>query len=178
MQNNGIRILSGVGSAILLLLSIGCQSNSQPDGRSQGRVLDDKEITKRVERSLKDEPAYKFESVTVNTFAGIVQLSGFVNTEAQKDRAQQLAQNVGGVKEVVNGITLKPVPQPAGRPKVQRIYSEPETSTSSAPASKTVVAQPDQTVIVQPAQPAQSAPSAPANPPQKNGTDQEDKDQK
>lgn len=152
MRNNGIRILSGVGSAFLLLLSMGCQS-SPHDGRSEGRVLDDKDITKRVESSLKDEPAYKFTSVDVNTFAGIVQLSGFVNTQAQRERAQQLAENVSGVREVVNGITIKPVAQPTGRPKVQRIYSDPQNPPPSA------------------------APVTPAPQQQKSGTDQ-DNDQK
>jgi len=173
MQNNGIRILSGVGSAIILLLSMGCKSSSSSshDGRSEGRVLDDKDITKHVQKALEDEPAYKFTTVDVNTYAGIVQLSGFVSTEAQKNRAQQLAENTGGVREVVNGITVKPAPQPTGHPKVQRIYSEPGPSASEAPAAKTVITQPNQTVIIQPAQPA------PAAQPQKSGTDQ-DNDQK
>lgn len=43
----------------------------------------------------------------MDTFKGVVQLSGFVNTTAQKDRAGDLATKVAGVKEVQNNITVK-----------------------------------------------------------------------
>jgi hyperosmotically inducible protein len=86
----------------------GCQSSSQSGDRSQGRALDDKHITERVQDALKSEPTYKYTDVGVRTFGGIVQLSGFVTTEDQRRRAQELTEQVQGVSQVVNNIVLKP----------------------------------------------------------------------
>jgi hypothetical protein len=65
-------------------------------------------ITETVEEKLQAEPVYKFSDVDVKTFAGVVQLSGFVGTEEQKARAGEVAQHVDGVTRVVNNITLIP----------------------------------------------------------------------
>jgi osmotically-inducible protein OsmY len=75
--------------------------------QSTGEYIDDKATTSRVKKTLEDDPAYKFEHVNVATFKGTVQLSGFVNTRDQKNRAAQLAKSVPGVKEVVNNITVR-----------------------------------------------------------------------
>jgi osmotically-inducible protein OsmY len=70
--------------------------------------MDDRSISERVAERLKNEPTYKFTDVDVRTFGGVVQLSGFVNTDEQKSRAGELAQGVGGVSKVINNISLKP----------------------------------------------------------------------
>ena len=130
MQNRKIRILSGVGVAVILLLATGCQSESH-DERSEGRVIDDKNITATVKNDLDKDPTYKFDRVGVNTFGGIVQLSGFVNTADEKNRAQEVAENVNGVKQVNNGIALKPLMQPTSRKNsAQEIYSEPQNPST------------------------------------------------
>ena len=79
-----------------------------PDGRSEGRVQDDKNITKRVEERLKEEPVYKFGTVDVKTYGGLVQLSGFVDTEDQKRRAEDIARKVPGTTQVMNALVIKP----------------------------------------------------------------------
>lgn len=95
-----------------MLVLTGCQMinrhTEETSGRTAGRTLDDKTITQAVEHKLKTEQVYKFNEVSVNTFDGVVQLSGFVNTDEQKHRAGELAQQVDGVTQVENNISLKP----------------------------------------------------------------------
>lgn len=75
--------------------------------RTTGQYVDDKTLTFRVKSYLSRNPEYKFDGVEVTTFRGTVQLSGFVNTADQKSKAAAIANEVGGVKDVVNGITVK-----------------------------------------------------------------------
>ncbi len=82
------------------------------DERPEGVRANDNRITSQVKERLAQEPVYKFNGVDVKTFDGVVQLSGFVNTDQQKSRAGQLAQEVQGVNHVENAIALKPQ-QPA-----------------------------------------------------------------
>ncbi len=128
-------MLSSAGSALVVLLLAGCQTSSK-DERSEGRSLDDKDITENVEKALETEPTYKFTDVQVSTFAGIVQLSGFVNIEGQKMRAQEIALHTPGAREVVNALTLKPfMPATARVSTSQPIYSEPQ-NPAAAPQPK------------------------------------------
>jgi osmotically-inducible protein OsmY len=84
--------------------------------RTAGRVVDDTHLVTKVKDALKSEPVYKFSDVDVKAYNGVVQLSGFVNSQEQKQRAAELAQRVEGVAQVVNSIALKPeVPTPTGR---------------------------------------------------------------
>jgi hyperosmotically inducible protein len=112
-------VLGGMVAGISLLCVTGCQTWGQrsDDGRTAGRQVDDKHITAEVNKQLRTEPVYKFDDIDVKTFDGVVQLSGFVSTEEQKRRAAELAQQVPGVAQVVNSITLKPQVTPAGRPQ-------------------------------------------------------------
>ncbi len=110
-------ILVGGMSAMFALT--GCEMMNHHSGdRTAGRALDDKTITATVEHGLDREPVYKFNGVDVKTYNGVVQLSGFVDTQEQKQRAGDIAKQADGVTEVVNNITLKPVGnlQPTGRP--------------------------------------------------------------
>ena len=115
------------------VLMIGC--SSPKDGRSEGRTVDDKNITAEVKKSLKDEPAYKFSEVNVDTFAGVVQLSGFVETDGQKSRAEELAKSKSGVRGVANGILVTTTAlEPTGRTNAVSsvIYSEPQHPVNPA----------------------------------------------
>ena len=106
-----------VGAAAIIGLT-GCESyHSRASGdRTEGRMVDDHHISAQVRADLRDEPVYKFGDVDVKTFNGVVQLSGFVNTDEQKRRAGEIAQSVPGVAQVQNAIALKPEnPSPTGR---------------------------------------------------------------
>lgn len=112
MRNFKSVLVTGMAVAALVGLS-GCStSGHKNDGRTAGRVVDDNRLTRQVKDKLGAEPVYKFNSVDVRTFDGVVQLSGFVQTEDQKARAQQIAQSVPGVANVINSIAITPQPGP------------------------------------------------------------------
>src|SRR4051794_12568000 len=119
MRNfKNLMLLSGMSAALVVTTLTGCKtSSSHGDERSEGRMVDDKKITSNIKTSLKNEPVYKFTDVDVRTFDGIVQLSGFVSSDDQKRRAGEIAQNVPGVTQVHNNISMKPQPPsaPTGR---------------------------------------------------------------
>ena len=75
--------------------------------QSTGEWVDDKADSSRVRSALSADTQYKYGDVNVQTFKGVVQLSGFVNSRDQKNRAGDLAKNVQGVREVQNNITVK-----------------------------------------------------------------------
>ncbi len=110
-------ILVGGMSAMFALTGCEMMNHSSSD-RTAGRALDDKTITETVKHDLTREPVYKFDGVDVKTFDGVVQLSGFVDTDVQKQRDGVIAHQSQGVTQVVNNITLKPQGnlQPTGRP--------------------------------------------------------------
>ena len=75
--------------------------------QSTGETIDDKSTSMRVRSALHDDTEYKFPGVQVVTFKGTVQLSGFVDTRAQKGRAYDIAKGVEGAHDVENNITVK-----------------------------------------------------------------------
>ena len=106
-------LISSLGAALALT---GCSTmHSQANGRSEGQVINDDRITSILKADLADQPVYKYNQVDVKTYDGIVQLSGFVNNDGQKQEAQRLAQQVPGVRRVENAITVVPAPAPTGR---------------------------------------------------------------
>jgi osmotically-inducible protein OsmY len=120
MQNlNQLAVITSLGAAVAVLGLSGCESwgHRSSDERTAGRVVDDTHITHTVQSGLRTEPVYKFNDVDVKTFGGVVQLSGFVNTDEQKRRAAEIAQQTPGVNQVINNISLKPMggPTPTGR---------------------------------------------------------------
>jgi hyperosmotically inducible protein len=98
-------LASGLAASVAIMALTGCQSTSD---RSTGRQLDDRIVNSKVKDALDDTPVYKFPEVRVMTYGGVVQLSGFVNSEEQKTKAGELARKVEGVYDVINNISLKP----------------------------------------------------------------------
>jgi osmotically-inducible protein OsmY len=88
-----------------LMLASGCSST--PTHASTGEYIDDSVITTKVKADLIHDDNTPGSAIKVETFKGTVQLSGFVDTEAQKKRAGFLAAQVSGVHDVVNNITVK-----------------------------------------------------------------------
>jgi osmotically-inducible protein OsmY len=75
--------------------------------QSTGERIDDRADSSRVRKALSADTQYKYDDVSIQTFKGVVQLSGFVNNKAAKNRAGDLAKEVEGVKEVANNIVVK-----------------------------------------------------------------------
>jgi hyperosmotically inducible protein len=95
----------GLSTAATVATFTGCAGDRY--NRSTGEYIDDKSVDSRVKGALNDNPEYKFEGVNVTAFKGTVQLSGFVDTFAQKYNASSIANKVQGVKDVKNDITVK-----------------------------------------------------------------------
>ena len=99
-------LILALGTMPLLLSVTGCATGNRYE-QSTGERIDDHGTSSRVRSALADDTQYKYGTVNVETFKGTVQLSGFVNSRDQKNRAAELAKKVTGVKEVVNSITVK-----------------------------------------------------------------------
>ena len=85
---------------------IGCAGNRYT--QSTGEHVDDHATSSRVSCALRDDSQHKyFEGVNVETFKGVVQLSGFVNTQDEKNKAEDIARGVRGVKSVKNNLIVK-----------------------------------------------------------------------
>lgn len=98
---------TALAASMAILALTGCESSSN---RSEGRQLDDRIVNSKVRDALDHDPTYKFSEVNVMTYGGVVQLSGFVNSDGQKSKAGALAKKVEGVHDVINNISLKPTP--------------------------------------------------------------------
>jgi len=94
--------VSGIG---LVALSSGCAAT--PTKESTGEYVDDSTITAKVKAAFIHDDTVKAFDVSVETFKGVVQLSGFVDTSEQKHRAGDLAAGVRGVRDVKNNISVK-----------------------------------------------------------------------
>lgn len=79
---------------------------SPETSRTAGQELDDKTLASNV-RSALNADTVKYTDVKVDSYKGVVQLSGFADTSEQKSRADDIASKVTGVKKVENNITLK-----------------------------------------------------------------------
>ena len=99
-------LIVSVASWPVLCGVTGCSTGTQYK-QSTGEYIDDHGTSSRVQKALGEDPQYKYEGVKVDTFKGTVQLSGFVNTKEQKNRAGDLAKRVENVRDVENNITVK-----------------------------------------------------------------------
>ncbi|RPJ45235.1 MAG: BON domain-containing protein, partial [Betaproteobacteria bacterium] len=72
-----------------------------------GEYIDDTVITTKVKAAIFDEPTLKSAEINVETFKGTVQLSGFVNSRADINKAVEVARSVKGVTSVKNNMRLK-----------------------------------------------------------------------
>src|SRR5579864_4301164 len=91
--------------AALLTTILGCAPTSTREGT--GEYVDDSAITAKVKTAIFNAPGLKSNEITVETFKGTVQLSGFVSSQSDMLRAVQVAQGVSGVQSVKNGMNLK-----------------------------------------------------------------------
>lgn len=94
-----------VAVALMVTLVTACAGSRTQS--STGEYLDDSVITSKVKAKLLEDKEVSGLAVNVETFKGVVQLSGFAKTEAERQKAVQLARTVGGVKDIKNDIQLK-----------------------------------------------------------------------
>jgi hyperosmotically inducible periplasmic protein len=87
-----------VGFVLMAVLVAGCAAT--PEQRSTGEVIDDAAITTKVKTNLLADPVVSGFAISVETSRSVVSLTGIVNSDAERQRAIQIAQDVGEVKQV------------------------------------------------------------------------------
>lgn len=90
---------------LLAMLIVGCAGGTTHE--STGEFLDDSVLTTKVKTSILGDSKLKMLQINVETYKGVVQLSGFVDSAAAVARAAQLASTVKGVKSVNNSLIVK-----------------------------------------------------------------------
>ena len=90
---------------VTTLTITGCSHS--PYKRSSGEYLDDQTLTARVKSALFADPNVSGFQVNVDAYKGVVSLSGFVDTAAQKARAEDVARQVNGVRQVQNNLSVR-----------------------------------------------------------------------
>ncbi len=98
-------IFAVVCAALLMSVVVGCASTTSRE--STGEYIDDSLITTKVKAAIFNEPTLKSAEVNVETFKGVVQLSGFVGTQANINKATEVTRHVAGVTSVRNDMRLK-----------------------------------------------------------------------
>lgn len=105
MNNNINRRFVAIAAALAIASALGCASTPKQEGT--GEYVDDTVITGKVKAAIFEEPALKSAEINVETFKGVVQLSGFVGSAAAEGKAVQVASGVAGVKSVKDDMRLK-----------------------------------------------------------------------
>ena len=92
-------------SLVLVVSVAGCAGGKTYE--STGEYLDDSAITTKVKTSILADSKLKTLQISVETFKGIVQISGFVDSLDQSNRAAEVTRKVNGVKMVHNHLIVK-----------------------------------------------------------------------
>jgi len=104
-MNHITRKLATLVGIAFVALTLGCASTAKKEGT--GEYFDDTVITTKVKAAILEEPTLKSAEINVETFKGVVQLSGFVSSKAAENTAVAVARKVPGVKSVKNDMRLK-----------------------------------------------------------------------
>ena len=104
MKNRNI-VIHCLVLLMLIATFVACASTRTQE--SPGEYVDDSVITTKVKTQLANDDFLKSFQISVETYKGVVQLSGFVDSKAAVDKAHQIASGVGGVKSVKNNLIVK-----------------------------------------------------------------------
>ncbi len=97
--------LALLATALMLAALVGCAGS---DTRSStGEYVDDVAITTRVKAAILNDPGLRSSEISVETFRNVVQLSGFVSSQAEINAAVELTRTVAGVQSVRNDMRLR-----------------------------------------------------------------------
>jgi len=90
---------------LALLFFTGCAATSTQE--STGEYIDDSVITTKVKAAIFNDPSLKSAEINVETFRGVVQLSGFVSSQTDINKAVVVARSVEGVQSVRDDMRIK-----------------------------------------------------------------------
>ena len=97
------RTFGSIIAALLLAVLVGCAGA----GTKTGQAIDDTAITAKVKAQMANDKDVSAMDVSVNTKEGVVRLSGVVKSAAEKQRAEQVARGVEGVRRVDNALVVR-----------------------------------------------------------------------
>lgn len=100
-----LKYITNIILAVTFMTILGCASSSKHEGT--GEYIDDSVITTKVKAAVLKEDTLKSTEINVETYKGVVQLSGFVNSQADIEKAVEVARSVKGVTSVKNDMQLK-----------------------------------------------------------------------
>jgi osmotically-inducible protein OsmY len=100
-----LKICSTFLLTISMLVAIGCASTTSES--STGEMIDDTVITTKVKAAIFQDEELSSSEISVETFKGVVQLSGFVSDRSDVPRAAVVARGVAGVVSVKNSLVVK-----------------------------------------------------------------------
>ena len=96
------------GTVLALLLTLVLPLLVTACGKSVGETIDDATITTRVKTALLNDPVVGGLRIDVDTFKGVVTLSGRVKSKDEEAKAMTLARQVGGVSDVKSTLQIQP----------------------------------------------------------------------
>ena len=97
----GMWLLAAALAGTATLPAIGC-------GKTVGETVDDATITTRVKTALLNDPDVGGLKIDVDTFKGVVTLSGAVKTQAEQQKAIAIARRMDGVRDVKSTLQINP----------------------------------------------------------------------
>lgn len=97
--------LATVVLSLVVASLLGC--NAAPKKETTAEYIDDSYLTTKVKAAILRDPTLKSSEINVETYKGAVQLSGFVNSRSDINRAVEVTRTVRGVKAVRNDMQLK-----------------------------------------------------------------------
>lgn len=100
-----VKFFSAFFLSVVLVSFMGCAATQTKEGT--GGYIDDSVITTKVKAAIFNEPTLKSTEINVETFKGAVQLSGFVNSQADINKAVEVTRKIDGVRSVKNDMRLK-----------------------------------------------------------------------
>lgn len=102
---NMLKRFSPLLFAAAMVSVAGCATQSEP--QSAGAYMGDAWVTTQVKTGILNEPSLKVTQINVETYKGVVQLSGFVDNAAAQAKAVEIAKAVKGVTSVKNDMRLR-----------------------------------------------------------------------
>jgi len=90
-----IKAFSAIVATVILTMTLGCASTRTHEGT--GQYVDDAAITTKVKTAILGEPGLKVREINVETFKGVVQLSGFVSSRKDIASAVSLTRRTAGL---------------------------------------------------------------------------------
>jgi len=100
-----LKLVSTLVAALMLTAVVGCASTATQE--STGQYVNDTTITASVKAAILNEPSLKVAEINVETYKGVVQLSGFVRSRENIATAVSVARGVNGVQSVRNDMRVK-----------------------------------------------------------------------